>query len=141
MWIKGNFYWPDLNNYFQRFDSEQIHVILFDDLKANSEKVVKSVYSFLGVDTGFVPDLTAQNTGGIPNNDFLYRFALGSRNLLKKLGTPPAGLRSAWSEMKKKLLIQAELDLQIRGKILEVCRDDILRTQELIRRDLAMWLK
>jgi hypothetical protein len=140
IWIKGNFYWPDLNNYFQHFDSEQIQVILFDDLKASSDKVVKSIYSFLGVDTSFVPDLTPQNTGGMPNSDFLYRFVFGSKDLLRKLGTPPAALRSAWSRMRKKLVIQTEIDTRIRRKILEVCRDDIFRTQELIRRDLSMWL-
>ena len=141
MWIKGNFYWPDLSSYFQCFDREQIHVILFDDLKSSSDTVIKNVYSFLGVDTSFVPDLTPQNTGGMPNSDLLYRFVLGSKNLLRKLGTPPAGLRRAWSRMRNKLLVQTEIDPQIRRKILEVCKDDILRTQELIQRDLSMWFK
>jgi len=139
--IKGNFYWPDLNCYFQLFDREQISVILFDDLKANAEKVVKSVYKHLDVDASFLPDLTPMNTGGMPKSKFFYGFVMRSKDLLRKFGTPPVGLRNAWAEMSKKLLLRTEIDPQLRRKILEVCQDDIGRTQELIRRDLSMWFE
>jgi hypothetical protein len=140
-WIKGNFYWHDLNRYFQLFGREQIHVILFDDLKSDSAQVVKSVYKFLGVDTSFVPDLTPRNTGGMPKYRFLYSLLMHNKDLAKKFGTPPPWVRKAWAGMRKELLRRTEIEPEIRRKILEVCKDDIGRTQELIRRDLSMWFE
>jgi hypothetical protein len=140
-WIKGNFYWPDLDNYYRRFDRGRIHVILFDDLKTQCKNVVRSLYEFLGVDASFVPDMTPQNTGGMPSNEVVYRLVVGSKDFLRKFGTPPVRLRIAWAKLRRKLLVQTEIDPGIRRKILEVCADDIFRTQQLIGRDLSMWLR
>jgi hypothetical protein len=50
-------------------------------------------------------------------------------------------VRKAWAGMRKELLRRTEIEPEIRRKILEVCKDDIGRTQELIRRDLSMWFE
>jgi Sulfotransferase family len=141
VWIKGNFYWSELNRYFQIFDRNQINVVLFDDLKASAARVVRNLYEFLGVDPSFLPDLKPRNTGGIPRNVFIYSLLVRGKNSLKRLGAPPAHLRKLWAEIRKESLQREELDPTIRRKILEVCEDDIRRTQDLIQRDLSKWLE
>lgn len=140
-WIKGNFYWPDLNSYYQLFARERINVLIFDDLKVSPQKVAADVYRFLGVNDSFVPDLTAQNTGGVPKSAFLYSSLITARNVFKKFATPPAALRRTWSDVKKRSLTAADINPMSREKILEICKDDIDRTQDLIRCDLSGWLK
>ena len=140
--IKGNFIWPDLARYFQLFDREQLMVILFDELKDSAGAVAEKLYKFLGVESSFAPDLSPQNTGGIPRHVRVYSLLLRGRNAFKSaaVAPPPAYLKRAWSRYKQRALRPQELDPMIRRKILEVCTDDILRTEELIGRDLSIWL-
>jgi hypothetical protein len=138
--IKGNFYWADLKRYFELFDRKQIMVILFDELKEDSQGVAEKLYEFLGLESDFVPHLEPQNTGGIPRNVQLYSLLIRAKNVAKSVGTPPPYLRRAWSQFRDEALQRQELDITIRRKILEVCTDDILMTQELIGRDLSRWL-
>jgi hypothetical protein len=138
-WIKGHFYWQDLSPYFRLFRRDRIHVIVFDDLASNPLQVAKGVYRFVGVDDSFEPDVTPQNTGGRPHSRLLYSAMIGTKNQLKKFGTPPPRLRKIWAEIKKKSLVREEADPALRRKILQVCRDDIARTEELVGCSLARW--
>jgi hypothetical protein len=141
MWIKGNFYWPELNRYYQLFDREQINVVLFDDLKADAARVARNLYEFLGVDNSFQPDLRPKNTGGMPRSVLFYSLLVGAKNVLRKIGAPPSGAKNLLARIRKESLRRDELDPMIRTKILEVCEDDIRQTQDLIRRDLSTWLE
>lgn len=49
------------NKLFSIFEKENIFVILYDELKANEEKIVKYLYRFLDVDYAFTPDFTHRN--------------------------------------------------------------------------------
>jgi len=44
-----------LKNYFTVFSPNNIHVMLFDDIKNNPSVMIKDLYNFLGVDPSFVP--------------------------------------------------------------------------------------
>jgi Sulfotransferase domain len=128
--IRGNFIWPDLTRYFELFDREQLMVILFDELKGNSRAVAEKLYRFLGVESSCAPDLTPQNTGGIPRHVRVYSVLRRGRTFFKSVAAPPAYLKRAWSRYKDRALHPQELDSTIRSKILEICTDDILTTQE-----------
>lgn len=140
-WIKANFYWSDLKRYFDRFDRVQIKVVLFDDLRSNSMDVAKQLYRFLGVADTFSPHISVGNRGGVPRNLVLYRFLIGAKNLIKGTGIMPVKFKQLWGDMRPRLMAHSEIEPQTRGNILEICRDDILRTGELINRDLSAWLK
>lgn len=139
-WIKANFYWLDLKRYFDLFAADQIKIILFDDLKASRPSVVKELYEFLKVDETFLPDLKIHNVGGIPQNRLLYSSLVGGKNLLKRFINPSAAMRQIWETVKRNSLQRVQIDPQIRKKIIEICKDDIYRTQDLIGRDLSIWL-
>lgn len=140
-WIKANFYWLDLKRYFDLFDRSKICVILFDDLQSDPLRVAQEVYRFLGVDAAFEPDLTASNPGGIPASALAYRLMVALRRFVKRSGLASPQLRKAGGALEKKLLRRVPMDAKVRRQILEICRDDILRTQELIGRDLSLWLR
>ena len=139
--IKANFYWLDLSRYFELFPREHIHVILFEELIRDPAAAARGVYEFLGVDPHFVPDFAVQNAGGMPRNVLLYRSFDGLRKLLKSAGVTSRAARNASAKLRRGLLTRVPLDPLLRRQILEVCRDDIQRTQQLIGRDLSDWLR
>ena len=139
VWIKGNFYWHDLRNYFDIFPRTQIKVILFEDLIANPISITQNLYRFLEVDDTFSPQISVHNAGGMPKSPLAFSFLIRAKNVTKRFLVPPNTLKQIWSTVKSKSLQRDSSDPQIRSKILDVCRDDIIRTQELIGQDLSIW--
>lgn len=140
-WIKGNFVWSDLQRFFRLFSSANIKVVLFDDLVRDAQSVTRDLYEYLNVDSDFVPDFAIKNLGGLPKSPGAYSIMMKAKNLLKRSGVKSDALRKAWSKYRDDALYKPTLDSGTRAKVLEVFRDDILRTQELIDIDLRLWLK
>lgn len=140
-WIKANFYWSDLKRYFDIFDETQIKIILFHDLATRTKGTVKNLYDFLNVDSSFVPEFAVKNKGGMPRHRYQHAVMKSTVAHLKKYINPSPRVRQIWENMKSKTLKENKIDLQTKKKILEICKEDILRTQELIKRDLSMWFK
>lgn len=139
--VKACFYWLDLKQYYDRFPRSQIRIVLFDDLIADAPRVVKGLYRFIGVDDSFTPDFAVQNEGGMPRSRLLYQSLARGRELLRRLGPAPEALKQLAKKIERSQMRKTPLDPRIRRKILEICEDDIRRTEELIGRDLSSWLK
>ena len=139
-WIKGNYYWQDLKRFYDLFPRDHLKIILFDDLVSATEATTRDTYHFLEVDDSFVPDYAIQNEGGLPRYRAIYTNLVRVKNAAKRLWRPPTFARAAWAKVRRRSLYKPPLSEQTRQKILEVCFEDILRTQELIGRDLTHWL-
>ena len=61
-------YHDSLKAYFDHFDRSRIRVVLFDDLTRNTLATVQSLFGFLGIDSGFAPELKVFNPGGVPKS-------------------------------------------------------------------------
>jgi hypothetical protein len=119
-------------------------VYLYDDLVANPLTLMQDLFRFLGVDETFVPDVSVRhNPGGLPRSKQLHWF----------LTKPPLpiSVRRAWvpermrlrlmSALKKRNLREAPpLSEEVRRRLRCLYREDILRLQDLIERDLSHWL-
>jgi hypothetical protein len=138
--IKARLYYPDLKAYYDLFPASQIKVLLFDDLKADAGAVARELYRFLGVDDSFKPDLAAKNEGGVPRSRLLYSALTGSRKFVKRFVTPPPALKQLGESIERRSLKKSKIDAHSRRKIVEICQDDIRKTQDLIGRDLSAWL-
>src|SRR5690606_16413551 len=138
--IKARFYWLDLKRYYDLFAPDRIRVILFDDLRSDPGRVAKELYDFLGLDRSFEPDLSVQHRGGMPRSRVLFCGFDRARRLLRGVPGAPPGMRRVARTVERALLQKTKLDPEIRRKILEICRDDIARTGDLIGRDLSLWL-
>lgn len=146
-------YYEQLRRYYTTFDPSRVHVYLYDDLKHNTLGVIQSIFKNIRVDASFVPtNLTSHNISGIPKNKLLhqaYRLLKGShQSALKDLGKSllPITLRremkgSLMNSLARKNLEQSQLDPKIRAALLESFREDILKSQDLIGRDLSSWLR
>lgn len=79
-------YASQVERYIDLFGRENVHAIIFDDFKARTLEEYSRVCSFLGVDSGFVPDLAVHN----PSK------RLRSRKLAGMLRRPPGALRGLY---------------------------------------------
>jgi hypothetical protein len=66
--LRGGFYGRHLERYLEHFDSDQILIELYDDFSRHPAEVVKRIYSHIGVDPTFMPDLSLKaniSAGGV----------------------------------------------------------------------------
>jgi len=78
------FYHRQLTRYFEVFGRDRILVTFHDDFQKDPARLVRAVYTFLGVDPSFTPDLSRRvNRSGVPK----------SRRLQQLLATPPPPVR------------------------------------------------
>ncbi len=132
------FYHSQLKRYFDNFNHHQIRVYLYEDLKTNSISLLQDIFNFLNVEESFVPDISIRhNITGIPKNTILQTLiqSLKPLNPVFKL-VLPANLRQ---NIKTQILVKPQLPPEIRKQLIEVYREDILKLEELIQRDLSKW--
>lgn len=133
------FYYEQMKRYFDLFDREQLKIYLHQDLEADSAAVVRDACCYLGVDDTFMPDLTRRNVSAIPKN-MAFQNLLIKDNLLKTIVRPfiPKVLRK--SIRNQNLTPKPVLSSEIRQSLTSDYREDILKLQDLIQKDLSSWL-
>ena len=140
------FYYAQLKRYFDIFDREQIKVYLYEDFSANPMSIVQDTFQFLGVDDTFAPNvLERHNVSGIPKNKVLSNFIVNPHPI-KDIFKPffPNSLRRALIvrlKNRRSLDKPPPMSAEVRKQLIDVYRDDILRLQDLLQRDLSIWLK
>lgn len=144
-YIQAGFYYQQLKRYFDRFQSHQIQVYLYEDLLAGQfEKTLTNLFQFLDIDPTFAPDLSMRhNVTGIPKSRVLHNF-LSTTHPIKDLFKPlfPKTVRKRFTNrLKNQNLLKPDFPLGVREQLLPVFRDDILQLQDLIQRDLSAWLQ
>lgn len=135
------FYFHQLQRYYRYFDRSQIKIILQEDLKDNTEQVVKETFEFLGVDATFKPEIgLAYNQGGKPKNVWLNKM-LTRPSKVKSMVRPltPRFLLEAYIDLKHKNLAKPEMSEETKTQLMKVYRRDIESLEGLIDRDLACW--
>lgn len=141
-YLEKGYYFAALTRYLERFDRRQIWIGLFEDLRNTPQALMRSLYQFLDVDDGFVPDLSRRhNVSGVIRNPIL-RVAWARSGKLRAQARPffEAGLRHRLYEWIIRDLDRQTLDADLRAELTELYRPDIERLQELIQRDLSTWL-
>jgi Sulfotransferase family len=141
-WMQVSRYHQQLSRYFAAFPRDQIHVIVFDDLKTNPAGVVQDVYRAVGVDPGFTPDLdTPHAAGGMPASRLLEGFFTASA--ISKAVRPwvPKQATNWVKRLRSRNLRQAPpLPKDLKRELTRPFHEDIRKTSELIGRDLQHWL-
>ncbi len=137
-YLAKGFYAGQLEEYLRYFDRSQIRVFLYEDFSDEPMALLRDIFRFLGVDDGFVPDMRLRyNVSGVPRNTTAAAFL----RLLK----PVRPFLEAWtpaalmSRLGRPLIVPQREDLSLRRKLVEEYREDILRLEALIGRDLSAW--
>lgn len=139
LYKKLGFYYEQLKYYYDLFNPEQIHVCLNHDMKTQPIETLQSIFRFLEIDDHFVPNTSVRaGASGVPKNPLLYRFL--KSNAVKSVFKPlvPKGFGQ---KFEKAMLNKPTLSAETRQSLIALYRDDILKLQDLIHRDLSAWLQ
>jgi len=134
-------YCGQIERYYQHFSREQIHISYYEDLQRSPHRLIATLFAFLGVDTGFVPDFSRRyNEPVVPRlHSLAYHLKrLGAWRHLRRLAPTPLGPRL------RSLLVRPRRSLRMRAAdralLTDYYRDDIARLSVLVERDLTDWL-
>jgi hypothetical protein len=152
--IKEGFYFRHLSKFFRSFPSQNIRIFLYEELNKQPDRVLKEIYSFLGVDPSFKTDLSIRyNESGLIKNRFWDKI-YGQHGVVVKTikAMLPESINSMLREnlfiqkklntLRSKNLLKPKLDPKLKARLTkEVYADDIRNLQRLIQKDLSHWLE
>src|SRR5262249_15533646 len=140
-YLLPGYYGRHLDRWLDAFPREQLQVHLYEDLSERTRAVVQDVFEFVGVDRAFVPDLAPQHvTSYAPRSVSLERTmrAVG-RSVARVLPASAHGrLRDAAKRHNRNV---PDFPIELRRALVDVYRDDIAHTEELVGRDLSAWTR
>ena len=149
MWqyAKVGLYASQVHAFQEQFS--RVQVLLYNDLMRDAITLIRSVYTFLDVDPDFIPDMSHNhNVSGIPRWSLFNNLFIKPKRLHKVARTIGGAILGAdrWirlrdriraTNLQKPLPMDHEIEQQLRW----FYRDDILKLQDYIGRDLSFWLK
>ncbi len=148
--LKGRYY-EGVKHFLEAFGPDQVKIFLYDDLQADSDRFMQQLYDFIGVDSTFKANTKQrQQTAQVPKNQGINQL-LRTRNPIRSAAG--AVLRVLLPEARRQQLRSRLIKANSQGKeglplsredreLLEnYYREDILRLQSLIDRDLSSWFK
>jgi len=146
-YVQVGLYTSQLRRYFELFERDQIKVYLYEDLSSDPSGVLRDIFRFLVVDDAFVPEATVRyNASGLPRNGTVHLFLqelrrtrpIAERLLPKK---QYQHLLRFGGGLHNRNLAKRQLSPEVRRRVLDAYfREDILKLQGLIQRDLSTWL-
>jgi len=140
-YINQGFYAPQLQRYLNLFDSSNIKINLYSDLVKNPSHFVKEIYNFLDVDDSFAaPTNQAFKKTAVPRNKVIDKI-LKTSNPVKEISKTLLSDKSRKLIANKLLLSKLNISYNLRQELIEFYREDILKTQRLVQRDLSIWLQ
>jgi hypothetical protein len=139
--VETSLYADQLERVYAHYRRDQVKVLLYDDVQSRPDQVLAELFGFLGVDATFRPD----STGKVFNHILLPR----SQKLLNTVGMgwfisllkkSPVG---EW--LKKQASRRSRSKDKTAGDeyfshLKAFFREDVLRVQAIIGRDLSAWL-
>jgi len=147
---KGLYYEP-LKHFIDTFGKEKISVFLYDDLCQDAVKFMQEIYTCIGVDSTFVPNTSHKaQVAQVPKNESINNILKTKNPLRNSVGFV---LRYILPEETRQKIRNGLINLNSSGKdkislsstdkeaCLNFYREDILKVQDLINRDLSAWLK
>ncbi len=142
-YIDSGMYHEQLERYLELFDRDQLLVLLYDDLSADRQGVMRRIFEHVGVDADFeTVEEDAINASGVPTNPAV-AWALRSRAKLRPYVSRSVleRARPMWDRFLSRNLAKPELSDADRRHLVDIYRDDVKALGSLLGRDLSDWLE
>ena len=138
------YYFEQLERYFTLFPRENIKVLLFEDLVKNPIKTTQEIFKFLNIDKSFIPETSKKaNVSGTPKGIFGWIIMkLRYYNLIPNIQfsnyLPDSIILLIFNSAYKKA---KPLVPEIKKRLTHIYyKEDILKLEKLIEKDLHHWL-
>ncbi|AFZ34043.1 sulfotransferase [Stanieria cyanosphaera PCC 7437] len=148
--IRKGFYYEPLKFYYDQFSPEQIKVFLYEDFCKQPQEIMQEMYRYLDVDDTFCPDVSKKaQVAKVPKNQTinnllqrqnpLRTLVANSLKIIVPLETRQK-LRDSLVNFNSVDKKQAPLSEEDRKQLIKIYQEDILKLQDLLQKDLSMWL-
>lgn len=147
-YTRAGLYYEQLERYYNLFRSDQIKVVLYDDLVSNVDVLLYDLFMFLDIDPNFSPNTSSRpNISGFPKNknyhEFLKRIFIMD-NPVKRVGRriiPTSISKKIMSNLRQINLEKRPMSDVLRNQLHHFFKEDIKQLEILIDRDLSEWLR
>ena len=138
-----------LQRFYQLFPTDQIHVILMDDIRESPETCYRRLCEFLGIEADHIPETVNERVN--PSRKTRLKFLRnGLHTMLRSIERVSPELYNSLYNVELLHRLYAAVNLTktdyeplsaaTRSQLLAGYRDDIEKTSALIGRDLSHWL-
>jgi hypothetical protein len=144
-YLGGGFYHRQLQAYWDLFPPSQLRIYLYEDFATDARGMLRDLYGFLGVDDRFEADLEVpHNVSGVPRSALLETLLSASPLTTAIKSRLPPGLRqriaAAVRAGRNANLQRPAIPPETRRRLVDAYRDDVLRLQARLGRNLSAWL-
>jgi hypothetical protein len=144
------FYYQQVKRYYDTFGRQQVHVFPYEDLRKEPLAFVQNLFGLLGINTSFVPDMSREyNVAHVPIHPTLEKLLYTTKVRIRGV-QPKLPKRLRWRlapvvNLVDRLRIRNSttpppMPEDVRASLQADYREDILRLQDLLQRDLSHWL-
>jgi hypothetical protein len=142
LYFRSGLYSEQVKRYSDKFDEEDILVLIFEEFVLDTASAYRGACRFLGVDPSFTPDLKVHNESRdvfYPPLQYLIRRLSGLFNRLAGRTTVEKDRRDALLNVGLSAQPPPDLQTSLRAELREAYRNDVQRLESLIGRDLGLW--
>ena len=138
-YIELGYYESQISNYYEIYDKSKVLIILSEDLFSNTIEIVSDIYKFIGVDENYIPDISKKhNQYRKPKFEIVKKIAQSkvATNLLNNIPEEIKNIaKTVFYSNTRKPLLTKERDV-----LKDLYRGSIIKTSNLINRDLSSWI-
>lgn len=140
-------YTPQVQRYLQVFGRDNVHVIIFDDLKSATPQVYRDTCEFLEVDSQFLPQFSIVNANKSVRSKALRSLlrypSPWALALLRSLvpTRPRHKLKDGLKRFNRKYEPRAPMNPELRRSLQAEFLPEVERLSALLKRDLTHWSK
>lgn len=137
------YYHAQLSPYFELFPRQQIKIFLYEDWRSKPQALMRDLFQFLEVDETFTPEIRRSNVTRLPKNRRLHAWVTRLERSRLRIPLLHSYLVAAAQRLDARFFCAPPpaLDPEIRSRLTADFRQDILKLQDLIGRDLSHWLQ
>lgn len=143
------FYYKQLRRYYDKFSKDRLFITLLDDIISKPEEVAKNLYSFLEVDSSFVPSMLYKriNKSEAPKIKVVDKIGRKAfKSLINFHSVAPLSYllsNSKLANIYRKFNIKKErypkMNHNTRLELFKLYKKDITNLEKLIEKDLTDW--
>lgn len=149
--LRKGFYYEPIAYYFEKFGRENLKICLYDDLCQSPTEFMQDIYQFLGVDPNFSPNMAFKaQVAQVPKNQAVNELLRKQNPIRSSAATilkyllpleTRQKIRAALIQLNSQDKDKASFSPEDRQQLVDLYREDILKLQDLIDRNLSAWLK
>jgi len=144
-YLEAGKYCEHVKRYLDPFGREYVHVVIFDDLKENPQRVYGEICEFLRVSGDFEPKFQVVNPNKKNRSRFLQRTLQDPPRIVLILGRAMASesnrlrLTRALQGLNTRYVARQPITESVRRELNSYFAADVAELSELLGRDLAHW--